>query len=206
MGHLDNDKAMDGSERTDISWKVGAGANVAYDQFPSQNQIFYESANGKNMWYNPFFCAKTIDGCNIWAKRHYRVREEAVPGTFRLSVLDNGVTLDEFWTIVDCADDLLHIVFHYAGAAGAAGQRYLSGLLYAADGALPAEEDRAQIYVKLWLEGIHVEQEELFVCDNHMDSEGALDAGPPPLDLFRKEVLSTEEGKRYNCQILDISA
>ncbi len=38
VGHLDNEKAMDGSERTDISWEVGAGANVAYDQIPSQNQ------------------------------------------------------------------------------------------------------------------------------------------------------------------------
>jgi len=187
VGHLDDEKAMDGSERTDISWKVGAGANVAYDQFPSQNQIFYESANGKSMWYDPVFRVETIDGRNVWANRHYRVREEAVPGTFRFSVLDNGVTSDEFWTIVDCADDLSHIVFHYAGAAGAVGQRYLGGLLCTADGTLPAEEHREPIYEKLRSAGI--EPWELFECDNRMDSEGAMDAGPPPLEFFRKEVL-----------------
>ena len=29
---------------------------------------------------------------------------------------------DEYWTIVDVADDLSYIIFHYAGAAGAVGQ------------------------------------------------------------------------------------
>lgn len=43
-------------------------------------------------------------------------------GTFYLSVLDNGVTSSEFWTIVGAADDLSWIVFHYAGAAAAVGQ------------------------------------------------------------------------------------
>ena len=64
IGHLDDEKAMEGSEKTDISWKVSAGANVAYDQFPSQNQIFYESVNGKSMWYDPVFRVETIDGRN----------------------------------------------------------------------------------------------------------------------------------------------
>jgi hypothetical protein len=54
-------------------------------------------------------------------KRHYKVRN-GHPGTFRFSVLDNGVTSDEFWTIVGAADDLSWAVFHYAGAAGAVGQ------------------------------------------------------------------------------------
>ena len=55
-------------------------------------------------------------------KRHYKVRSGELPGTFRFSVLDNGVTSDEFWTIVGAADDLSWVVFHYAGAAGAVGQ------------------------------------------------------------------------------------
>jgi hypothetical protein len=50
------------------------------------------------------------------------VRDGPVPGTFYFSVLDNGITSNEFWTIVDVADDLSWIVFHYAGAAGAIGQ------------------------------------------------------------------------------------
>ena len=50
------------------------------------------------------------------------MRDETAPGTFRFSVLDNGVTSDEFWTIVGAAEDLSWVVFHYAGAAGAVGQ------------------------------------------------------------------------------------
>jgi hypothetical protein len=55
-------------------------------------------------------------------QRHYKVRNGPEPGTFRLSVLDNGVTSNEFWTIGGIADDLSWIVFHYAGAAAAVGQ------------------------------------------------------------------------------------
>ena len=191
VGHLDDEKALVGSESTSISWKVAAGANVAYDQFPSQNQIFYEAANGKSMWYDPVFRVETIDGRNVWAKRHYRVRDGPVPGTFRFSVLDNGVTSDEFWTIIDVADDLSYIIFHYAGAAGAVGQRYLGGLLCTADGSLPSESEREdKIYAKLRSAGI--DPWELFVVDNREDSVGALDAGPPPLDFYRKDVLKKE--------------
>ena len=32
VGHLDDSKALEGSEKSSISWKVAAGANVAYDQ------------------------------------------------------------------------------------------------------------------------------------------------------------------------------
>ena len=192
IGHLDDEKAMEGSEKTDISWKVSAGANVAYDQFPSQNQIFYESVNGKSMWYDPVFRVETIDGRNVWAKRHYRVRDQEVPGTFRFSVLDNGVTSDEFWTLVDVADDLSYVIFHYAGAAGAVGQRYLGGLLCTADGSLPSESVREEkIYPKLRSAGI--DPWELFIVDNSDDTPGAIDAGPPPLDFYRNEVLEQKK-------------
>lgn len=99
------------------------------------------------MWYDPVFRVETLDGRNVWCKvkshvvkrqsashrvlncllfrfiiqRHYKVRNGPVPGTFRLSVLDNGVTSNEFWTIAGVADDLSWIVFHYAGAASAVG-------------------------------------------------------------------------------------
>ena len=188
IGHLDDKHALEGSERTDISWKVAAGANVAYDQFPSQNQIFYESIDGKSMWYDPVFRVETIDGRNVWAKRHYRVRDGKITGTFRFSVLDNGVTSDEFWTLVDVADDLSYVIFHYAGAARAVGQRYLGGLLCTADGTLPSESEREEkIYPKLRSAGI--DPWELFIVDNSKDSAGALAAGPPPLDFYRKDIL-----------------
>mmetsp|Transcript_8034 Transcript_8034/g.18162 ORF Transcript_8034/g.18162 Transcript_8034/m.18162 type:complete len:506 (-) Transcript_8034:93-1610(-) len=124
MGHLEGvgESSLEGSKDLDVSWKVACGANVAYDQFPSQNQLFYPTAKGKDLWYDPVFRVETIDGRNVWCKRHYRVKNQTVPGTFRFSVLDNGVTSDEFWTIVGAADDLSWVVFHYAGAAGAVGQ------------------------------------------------------------------------------------
>ncbi len=112
IGHLD-----EGSEMPQVSWKVAAGANEAYDQFPSQNQLFYTGANGGDMWYDPVFLVNTVDGRHVWCKRHYRVRDGPVPGTFRLSVLDNGVTSNEFWTIAGVAEDLSWVVFSYAGAA-----------------------------------------------------------------------------------------
>ena len=81
------------------------------------------------MWYDPVFMVETVDGRNVWCKRHYKVVPQPTPGTFKFSVLDNGVTSNEFWTIVGCSDDLSGIVFHYAGAASAVRQRYTGGLL-----------------------------------------------------------------------------
>ena len=40
---------------------------------------------------------RTYEGSKVWRRRHYRVRRAQVPGTFRFSVLDNGVTSNEFW-------------------------------------------------------------------------------------------------------------
>jgi len=218
IGHLDDEDAFEDKscERLATSWKVAAGANVAYDQFPSQNQIFYESAsnqpkndeNGKQfLWYDPVFRVETIDGRNVWCKRHYRVREGPTIGTFYFSVLDNGVVSNEFWTLVDVADDLSYIVFHYAGAAGSVGQRYLGGLLCTADGSLDPILDKSQkgsttkpegpmvdhVYSKLRSAGI--EPWELFCVDNRVDSPEALDAGEAPLEYFRKDVLA-EKAKR----------
>lgn len=219
IGHLDDEDAFEDEscQGLSTSWKVAAGANVAYDQFPSQNQIFYESATnqpkndetGKQLlWYDPVFRVETIDGRNVWCKRHYRVREGPTIGTFYFSVLDNGVTSNEFWTLVDVADDLSYIVFHYAGAAGAVGQRYLGGLLCTADGSLDPILDKSQqgsstlptgpmvdhVYSKLRSAGI--EPWELFCVDNRIDSPEALDAGEAPLDHFRKDVLAAKAKKK----------
>lgn len=49
---------------------------------------------------------KTLDGREVWRRRHYRMRRGPNPGSFYLSVLDNGVTSSEFWRILDCAEDL----------------------------------------------------------------------------------------------------
>lgn len=72
VGHLDDDAAppIIGQAKLNMSWKVACGANVAYDQFPSQNQLFYPAARGRDMWYDPIFRVVTLDGRNIWCKRY----------------------------------------------------------------------------------------------------------------------------------------
>eukprot|EP00560_Eucampia_antarctica_P004442 CAMPEP_0197841776 /NCGR_PEP_ID=MMETSP1437-20131217/46367_1 /TAXON_ID=49252 ORGANISM="Eucampia antarctica, Strain CCMP1452" /NCGR_SAMPLE_ID=MMETSP1437 /ASSEMBLY_ACC=CAM_ASM_001096 /LENGTH=578 /DNA_ID=CAMNT_0043451577 /DNA_START=108 /DNA_END=1844 /DNA_ORIENTATION=+ len=200
IAHLADEDAPEGGLQSQVSWIVAAGANVAYDQFPAQNQIFYKSANGRGMWYDPVFRVETIDGRSVWCKRHYKVRDGKVPGTFHLSVLDNGVTSNEFWTIVSVADDLSWIIFHYAGAAGAVGQRYLGGLLCTADGLLPPESERDEIWKALKSAGI--EPWELYVVDNRKDTPGAIGAGEPPLEFYREKVLSSKRKKAAAAEIL----
>ena len=194
IGHLNDDDAspvVPVDKRGPISWKVACGANVAYDQFPSQNQIFYMNTKGKDMWYDPVFRVETIDGRNVWCKRHYKVRDGPNSGTFRFSVLDNGVTSNEFWTIAGVADDLSWIVFHYAGAASAVGQRYLGGLLCTADGSMPSPDQIPKAWAALKLTGI--EPWELFVVNNDPDAPGIKEAGVAPLDFFRKHVMKLKQ-------------
>jgi hypothetical protein len=187
VGHLDDPSAPDGGLKLPVSWKVACGANVAYDQFPSQNQLFYPAARGRDMWYDPVFLVETLDGRNIWCKRHYKVRPGDLPGTFRLSVLDNGVTSNEFWTIIGVADDLSWCAMHYAGAASEVGQRYLGGLLCTPDGQLPDDKVLPEVWQVFRSAGI--EPWELYQVENDDASRGAQEAGPAPLDYYRAEVL-----------------
>ena len=92
-----------------------------------------------------------------------------------------------------CADDLSWIVFHYAGAATAVGQRYLGGLLCTPDGSLPDEE----VLPGIWkvLESSGIEPWELFVVDNNEQAHGAIAAGKPPLDFYRKDVIAAKSKK-----------
>ena len=192
VGHLEHEELSvldEGEEKLPVSWVVTCGANEAYDKFPSQNQLFYPTAKGDGMWYDPVFRVETLDGRHVWCKRHYRVRPQTVPGTFRFSVLDNGITSDEFWTIVAVADNLNWIIFHYAGAAAAVGQRYLGGLLCTATGELPDDVDELP---RVWdaVRAAGIEPWELYCVDNDRTSRAYLAAGPPPLDFFRLEVLA----------------
>ena len=182
VGHLDDPSAPDGSMGLDTSWIVAAGANVAYDQFPSQNQIFYPQGSS-TMWYDPVFRVETLDGRHVWCHRHYRVRPQKLPGTFRFSVLDNGVTSDEYWNIIGAADDLSWVCFHYAGAAAAVGQQYLGGLVCTPDGSMPKESELPVIWRCLRSAGI--EPWELSVVNNDVKDPGAVAAGPPPLLFYR---------------------
>lgn len=187
VGHLDDDAAPEGSLRTNVSWKVAFGANVAYDQFPSQNQLFYPAARGRDMWYDPVFRVETLDGQSVWCKRHYKVRPGPIAGTFKLSVLDNGITSNEFWTIAGVADDLSWTVLHYSGAAGAVGQRYIGGLLCTPDGAVPPDSELPAIWKVFQNSGI--QPWDLYKVDNDPNSPKYIEAGEAPLDFFRSAVL-----------------
>eukprot|EP00887_Chlorella_sp_A99_P002163 scaffold21.g2163.t1 len=120
-----------------FSWRVFGGKNPAYDYFPCQFQLFYRGQAKNSMWYDPIFKVKTLDGREVWRQRHYRVRRGKVPGTFHLSVLDNGVTSLEFWRILDCHERLEWCVFYYTGAAAAAGASYAGAILGSPSGARP---------------------------------------------------------------------
>ena len=150
IGHFDcAESHPEASQKLAWSWKVVCGANPAYDAFPAQHQIFYPSEKSKNsLWYDPVFKVNTLDGRDVWCKRHYKcvprtvAPDLAVPGgssagAWTLSTLDNGVISKEHWTTVDAADDLSWAVFHYSGAAAVVGQSYLGGLLCSADGQWP---------------------------------------------------------------------
>lgn len=65
----------------------------------------------------------------VWRRRRYRVRRGSAPGTFYFSVLDNGVTSNEYWRILDCDEALSWCLFYYSGAASTAGLSYSGAVL-----------------------------------------------------------------------------
>ncbi|WVZ25663.1 hypothetical protein V8G54_004207 [Vigna mungo] len=146
------------------SWRVVAGQNPAYDQFPCQYQLFYRGKAKGSFWYEPVFQVKTLEGQMVWRRRKYRVRRGKVPGTFYFSVLDNGVVSNEFWTIVDVAENLSWGLFHYHGAARVAGQSYTGAVLVSPDGAFPTDRERTKIVAAL--DKCEIKEWELYNVDN----------------------------------------
>jgi VDE lipocalin domain len=122
-----------------FSWRVFAGKNPAYDYFPCQFQLFYPGKAKGSFWYQPVFKVLTLDGQKVWRQRLYRVRRDKTPGTFVLSVLDNGVTSLEKWSIVDCDEGLDWCIFYYRGAASAAGMSYTGAVLASRSGDWPTD-------------------------------------------------------------------
>lgn len=146
------------------SWRVVAGQNPAYDQFPCQYQLFYRGKAKRTFWYEPVFQVKTLDGKLVWRRRRYRVKREAIPGTFIFTVLDNGVVSREFWRIVDVTDDLSWGLFYYGGAAQAAGQSYRGAVLVTPDGSWPSKNEAQRLNSAL--ERCGIKDWELFGVDN----------------------------------------
>ncbi|KAK2655986.1 hypothetical protein Ddye_009038 [Dipteronia dyeriana] len=148
----------------DWSWRVVAGQNPAYDQFPCQYQLFYRGKATGSFWYEPVFQVKTLEGKLVWRRRKYRVKRGKIPGTFYFSVLDNGVVSNEFWTIVNVSDDFSWGLFHYQGAARVAGQSYTGAVLVSPNGAYPNETERGRLVFAL--EKCGIKEWELFTVDN----------------------------------------
>ncbi|KAK9163947.1 hypothetical protein Syun_004849 [Stephania yunnanensis] len=148
----------------DWSWRVVAGQNPAYDQFPCQYQLFYRGKARGSFWYEPVFQVMTLEGKLVWRRRRYRVKRGRIPGTFNFSVLDNGVVSKEFWTIVDVADDLGWGLFHYSGAAEVAGQSYTGAVLVSPDGEYPNEKEKLRLVSAL--EKCGIKEWELYKVDN----------------------------------------
>ncbi|XP_072978426.1 uncharacterized protein [Typha angustifolia] len=146
------------------SWRVVAGQNPAYDQFPCQYQLFYRGKAKGSFWYEPVFQVRTLEGKLVWRRRRYRVRRASIPGTFYFSVLDNGVVSKEFWTIVDVSDDLSWGLFHYNGAAQAAGISYTGAVLVSPDGMHPPDTESQRLASAL--EKCSVKNWELYTVDN----------------------------------------
>ncbi|KAG5136628.1 hypothetical protein JHK82_021359 [Glycine max] len=146
------------------SWRVVAGQNPAYDQFPCQYQFFYRGKAKGSFWYEPVFQVKTLEGQLVWSRRKYRVRRGKVPGTFYFSVLDNGVVSNEFWTIVDVSDNLSWGLFYYHGAARVAGQSYTGAVLVSPDGAFPNDTERTKIVAAL--DKCEIKEWEVYSVDN----------------------------------------
>lgn len=163
-----------GGEEKLFSWKVFAGKNAAYDFFPCQFQLFYRGKGKGGMWYDPTFQVKTIDGRTVWRRRHYRVKRAAKPGTFRFSVLDNGVTSNEFWRILDCDEGLEWCVFYYSGAASRAGLSYSGAILASSDGQWPTLQG-AQQRIEAALQAAGIRPWELSSVDNSNCAGAPLD-------------------------------
>lgn len=168
VGWLDPTTSLgDGEAQGDkrpFSWRVAAGKNPAYDYFPCQYQLYYRGKAKGSVWYDPIFKVKTLDGQEVWRERHYRVRRAEVPGTFTLTVLDNGVISKEFWRIVDCDEGLQWCLFYYSGAASVAGVSYSGAILATVDGAYPPESDMPRVEAALDRAGI--KRWELSTVDN----------------------------------------
>ncbi|XP_057774942.1 violaxanthin de-epoxidase, chloroplastic isoform X2 [Salvia miltiorrhiza] len=174
--------------RLEWSWRVVAGQNPAYDQFPCQYQLFYRGRAKGSFWYEPVFQVRTLDGDLVWRRRRYRVKRGKRPGTFDFSVLDNGVVSNEMWTIVDVADDLGWGLFHYHGAARVAGQSYTGAVLVSPTGLYPDGSQHRRVAAAL--ERCSIKEWEVFDVDN-------CSCHNPPLAL--------PEDSRLHCKVRVVS-
>ena len=184
IGHL-NTKSSIKRNNDDIkswSWKVVCGQNPAYDYFSCQHQLFYRNNETNHVWYDPVFKVTTLDGDEVWRRRHYRVKRSKVPGSFFFSVIDNGVASNEYWRILDCSEDLSWAVFYYSGAAKTAGTSYTGALVVSKDGNWPTMTSKTTKRINDALLKGGIQNWELFEVSNNNCNESCA-AGMPPLEI-----------------------
>lgn len=166
------------------SWRPVLGQNPAYDFFPCQFNSWYRDPRGDSGWYDPTFKVVTLDGSEVWRRRHYRVRPDKTPGSFWLSTEDNGISLKEHWRIVDADDDLAWAVFHYAGAAPAVGQSYSGSLLLTQDGLPPPSCPKRRIVEAFGRSGVAPFELYSIAQDDERHGCRSGACGAPPLTDF----------------------
>ena len=178
---LEGNLAPPAAQMEPFSWRVFAGKNPAYDYFPCQYQLFYPGKAKGSLWYQPVFKVLTLDGRKVWRERLYRVRRDQTPGTFFLSVLDNGVVSLERWSILDVSDELDWSVFYYRGAAGRAGLTYTGAVLASRDGEWPTSAAALE-RIEVALERAGIKMWELSTVSNNECGEAPLSnlLGPVP--------------------------
>ena len=159
-----------------FSWRVFAGMNAAFDRFPCQYQLFFAGTARNSFWYRPVFKVQTLEGETVWRERLYRVRrqpqgyrDDGLP-VFRLSVLDNGVTSLEDWTVLSCDEGQSEgtpdwCVFSYAGAAGRAGMAYYGAILVSRTGTWPTDQHSIDV-ITASLDRSGMKVWEVFTVDN----------------------------------------
>lgn len=73
-------------------------------------------------------------------------------------------------------------------------QRYLGGLLCTPNGSLPPKSELDKVWSAFDVAGIA--PWDLYVVNNDPDAPGAVEAGPAPLDYYRKDVLAAKAKKK----------
>lgn len=104
--------------------------------------------------------------------------------------MDNGVTSEELWKIIDASEDLNWTLFYYSGAASAAGIAYNGAVLGTPDGLWPS--DQADIdRIERGLDSCGIKMWELCDIDNSQCDGAPLavienSASKETLELFDK--------------------
>lgn len=72
------------------SWRVVAGQNVAYDQFPNQYQLFYHGKAKNSLWYDPVFQVSHVAGVHYHSSTRVQDCSVHCVGVVAPTAVDQG--------------------------------------------------------------------------------------------------------------------